>query len=189
MINTFVWCFNFTMMKKIKFSCVVLIFLLCKAGLSLAQNDSLVKVNRVKYQQFRNNKESYEITKADLTGETNENTHSTAYYEGNDLKIIEVIYLAGNGHRQIEYYFDKENLFFALERNQPPDKIIAISKGQENNTENITVIENRYYFYKDKLICWYDNEKKEVDISLEAHSAVGTELIGQAYKMKEKLKK
>jgi hypothetical protein len=147
-------------------------------------------VNRVKYQQNRNNKESYEITKVDLTGEINENTHSTAYYEGNDLKIIEVIYLADIGHRQIEYYFDKGNLFFALERNQPPDKIIAIGKkSNDNNTENYTVTENRYYFYNDKLIRWYDNEKKEVDITSDAHAAVGAALTAQAYKMKEKLKK
>jgi hypothetical protein len=170
-----------------------MMLLLCKAGQSFAQYDSIVKVNRVKYQQIRNDKESFETTKVNLTGETDRNTQATAYYKGDDLKIIEVMRYDASGHKQIEYYFDSGNLFFALERNQPPDEVVVVSKEKNNKKTGIDAnpapTENRYYFYDNKLIRWLDNVKQDVDINTPANAAAGESLVSEAYKMKEKLKK
>jgi hypothetical protein len=172
-----------------RYFAVSIILLLCNVSISSAQNDSVVKVSRVKYQQFRNHKESYEQIKLDLSGEQADNTHATAYYDKNDLKIIEVITLSTAGHHQVEYYFENGNLYFALESNQAADEVIVINKKGKENRPNDVPVENRYYFYNDKLIKWYDNERKEMDVTSQSNSMKGESLITEAYKMKDRLKK
>jgi hypothetical protein len=187
---------NFIIMQKIK--CIsMLILLLCGTALfSVAQYDSIVNVHRVKYQKIHNKLDDYETVKSTFTVESGENVQATAYYEGYDLKFIEVIFLSESGHRQIEYYFENGNLYFVLERDQSSGETITLnSKGTKNNKAGTTasgssgVTENHYYFYEDKLIRWYDNEKKVVDLNAGSNSITGYGLLENAYKMKEKLKK
>ncbi|MEP7169729.1 MAG: hypothetical protein ABI855_10205 [Bacteroidota bacterium] len=175
---------------------IILVLLLCRAGISIAQYDSIVKVNRVKYQQMHNRLEDYETVKSTFIIESGENVQGTAYYEGYDLKIIEVIYLSESGHKQMEYYFENGSLFFVLERKQPSEETVTLYiKGTKNNktgtgaSGNSGKTENRYYFYEDKLIRWYDNERKELDLKVGTNSIVGERLLTDAYKMKERLKK
>ena len=162
----------------------------------MAQYDSIVKVNNVKYQQMHNKLDEYEALKTTFTIEPAENVQATAFYEGYDLKIIEVINMSGSGHRQVEYYFENGNLFFAFERNQAPEGTITMNvKGTKESkpgkaaSESSGVIENRYYFYEDKLIRWYDNERKEKDLNAGTNSIAGERLVADAYKLKERLKK
>src|SRR5258705_7336773 len=133
---------------------------------------------------MRNKLDEYETIKSTFTVETGENVQGTAFYEGDDLKIIEVIYLSESGHRQMEYYFENGNLYFVLERNQPSEGTISLDiKGTKNKKTptaapaNNEVTENRYYFYEDKLIRWYDNERQEIDLNAGTNSFTGEKLI------------
>jgi hypothetical protein len=175
---------------------MILLLLLCGSGLSFAQYDSIVKVNRVKYQQMHNKLDEYKTVKSTFTIGSGENVQGTAYYEGDDLKIIEIIYLSESGHRQIEYYFENGNLFFVWERKQAAEGTITLNaKGTQKNkpaktaTDNSEVPQHRYYFYEDKLIRWYDNEGTELDLNAGTNSIAGEGLVSDAYKMKERLKK
>jgi|GEM_PF-5752711 len=182
------------MIKKMRWMAIMIV-LFCKAEASTAQFDSIVKANRVKYQQVRNKQPEYEQVKTTFTESTG-SVQATAFYEGNDLMIIEVIHFSEGIHKQTEYYFENGYLYFALERAQPPENVITInSKGKDkgktrlSSAANTAVTENRYYFYGDKLIRWYDNEQQVVDLNAGTNSTVGNGLVTEAYKMKERLKK
>jgi hypothetical protein len=173
---------------------IMLSLLLCKAGFALAQYDSIVKANNVKYQQVRNKLDEYEAVKS-VIAQQGENIQRTAYYKGNELEIIEIIYLHESGHRQIEYYFENGNLYFALVRDQTPEETTTLSiNGKKNNNAGANaskphVMENRYYIHEDKLIRWYDNDHKQVDLSIGTNSTAADSLIIEAYKLKEQMKK
>ena len=195
MFRKFVSIFKFYPGEKMRYI-IILLLLLCCSGLSIAQYDSIVKVNRVKYQQMRNKLDEYKTVKSTFTIESGENVQGTAYYEGEDLRIIEIIYLSESGHRQVEYYFENGSLYFALERNQSSEGTITLNvKGTQKNKpgktapDNSEVPKHRYYFYEDKLIRWYDNEGTELDLNAGANAIAGEGLVADAYMMKERLKR
>lgn len=159
--------------------------------------DSIIIDIRAKYKNIRDNLTTYDTTMAEIWGESTEGGQSVAYYDGEDIKLIEVTWFGEMGKRKIEYYFDKGQLFFAFntdyEYNRPIywDEKSAKEFGDNEafDCSKTKVKENRYYFNNGHLIRWLDNYKKEVDLETGTNSSVGNGLIEHSEKMKEKLKK
>jgi hypothetical protein len=182
-------------MKKTNIILTILLFV--SSAISAQSHDSAIKEIRTKYKYIRNNLNSFSLTKTDIWNESTEGGEGKAYFDKNDLKLIEIILYGETGKRIIEYYFDDEKLFFAFEQlfkyNAPIylDKKRAKEEGYDVyfDPDKTTVNENRYYFENEILIQWLDNNKNEIDLTKDSNIKVGQELILHSNKMKEKLKK
>ena len=177
---------------------IILTFILLTSNFLFAQNkDSLVKDIRTKYIEIRANLASYDTTMIEIWNESTEGGQATAYYNHEDLKLIEVVWLGETGKHRIEYYFNDRKLIFAFDQyfeyNRPIywDEKTAKENGDNEvfDPKKTTVKEDRYYFNNEKLFLWLDNDKKEQDLTMGTNSIVGQGLIAHCYKMKEKLKK
>lgn len=165
---------------------------------SYAQStDSLIKDIRKKYQAIRSSLKSYDTVFREEMEESTEGGQITGYYNKKELKHIEAIYFGETGKAEIEYYFDDGLLLFVFEKHYTYNRPVYWDKkwAQEYNDTVIfdcskTVIrEARYYFHKERMIRLMNNEKTEVDLSVEANAAVGQELISHAHNLRKKVKK
>lgn len=163
-----------------------------------AQNkDLLVKEICLKYNDSRAKFDSYDTTMIQIWDESAEGGQAIAYYDNEELKFIEVIWFGETGKRQIEYYFNKGKLIFAYDQyftyNRPiySDSDAGYYNGDNEVFDpNKTIVnEDRYYFENDALFLWLDNDKKEVDWTIENNSISVQSLISHCYKMKDELKK
>ncbi len=159
--------------------------------------DSVFADIKIKYKHIRDNLKSYDTTSTFLMDESTEGGEGTAYYEKGKLKFIDIIYFGETGKAGYEYYFDNEQLFFVLRTdfiyNRP---FYYNEKYMKSNNDSVMfdskktkIMEDRYYFKKEKLIRWLGNDKKEVDFTKEENSKVVQELINHAHKIKDKLRK
>ena len=176
---------------------LIIYVILFGAYSSCAQStDSLIKDIRAKYQTIRSNVKSYDTKSRDEWDESTEGGQIIGYYKKKDLKLIEGFYFGETGKLEIEYYFDNGLLFFVFEKHYTYNRPIYWDEKhmQENNDTVVydprkTKIKlDRYYFHKEKLFRWLDNEK-EVDLSPGTNTHVGQELITRANKLQDKLKK
>lgn len=165
---------------------------------SYAQStDSLINDIRAKYQSIRIHLKSYDTISREELDETAEGGQTNAFYNNTDLKLIEIISYFEMGKYELELYFDRGLLFFAYEKRYKYNRPIYWDKKymQKNNDSATydpkkTVVEQeRYYFHHEKLIRWLDNDKKEVDLSLETSILFGEYLVGHAHKLRDNLKK
>jgi len=129
--------------------------------------------------------------------ESTEGGEAKAYFDGNAIKLIEVLWYGETGKIKVEYYFDNGQLFFALDShfkyNRPIyyDSIMAKENNDNEtfNPEKTTVKENRYYFSNSKLVRWIGDDKKEVDLINGTKNTTGQELIDHSSKIKDQFKK
>jgi hypothetical protein len=157
--------------------------------------DLSIKVIRDKCSHIRNNLDTYVTTKTVFSDESTEGAQGIAFYDCNELKLIEVIWFGEIGKKITEYYFDNGKLIFAFNKafnyNRPIYWDEKIAKENEDNEvfnpKKTSVKEDRFYFRDERLFHWTNNEKKEVDLSLETNSIVGQSLIAHAYKMRTRL--
>jgi hypothetical protein len=177
---------------------IISVYILLSSNFLFAQNkDSLIKDIRIEYSEIRANLDSYDTTMTEIWGESTEGGQATAYYDNEDLKLIEVIRFGETGENQIEYYFNNGELIFSFEQNfkynRPIywDEEIAKENGDNEafDPEKTTVKEDRYYFNNEKLFLWLNYEKKEQDLTMGTNSIVGQGLIAHCYKVKDELKK
>lgn len=182
-------------MKRLIF---ILALLLFNAEMSNAQaSDSLINGIRFKYQVIRNSLEDYNTITTEIWNQSAEGGQGTAYYAGDDLKLIEVIWLGETGKRIVEYYFDNGELIFAFNQefryNRPiywdEQKAKEFGDNEFFDPKKTTIKEDRYYFEREKLIHWLDNKRNEVDLTSGTNLIVGQEVISHALKMKSELKK
>lgn len=125
--------------------------------------DTIIDNIKKQYQFIQKSLNSYETAKIEAP--------ATAYYEGNQIKLIVFGEANKNG---VDYYFSKGQLFFAFDFNYDKDKKIVVS--------------NQYYFSNGKLILWLDNDQKKVDLSLGTNTLVGQGLKAHSSKIKNEFK-
>ena len=178
------------------FNTFVFIFMV-SSSLSAQNKDSTIQDIRVHYNYIRTNLSSFDTTMIDIWDESAEGGQGIAYYENTKLKLIEVVWFGETGKRISQYYYNMGKLIFAFDQvftyNRP------IYWDEKNTTENedkevfdsekTIVKENRFYFDKEVLFLWLDDQKKEVDLTVETNSVVGKELVTHSNKMKADLKK
>lgn len=155
---------------------IILLFLTISfTSISYAQSpDSDINSVRLEYKKIRSNLKSYTSQFLDVMNESTEGGKGIAYYNNNDLKLIEITLFGENGKNIVEYYFKNETLFFVFSQRYNYNMPIYIdektAKGSgfdaafDINKSNIT--ENRYYFKNNEIFLWIDNEKNEVNLGL-----------------------
>jgi len=182
-------------MKKIL---TILTFFVFTIGIINAQTqDSLINDIRAKYKNIKNNLSNYNNVKKDIWGESTEGGEGIAYYDKNDIKLIVLKWFGESGKRIIEYYFDRNKLIFAFDRNFRYNVPIYMDKANAKKNgfteyfdpEKTIILEDRYYFKNENLFLWLDNDKKSVDLTLEPNIKAGKNLIIHSKEMQEKLKK
>lgn len=132
-------------------------------GQTESPTDSILYSVNKQCQFIQDNLKSYDTAKID--------DPATAYYEGNQIKLI----VFGEGEKNgVDYYFSNGQLFF------------AIDYSYDNNKKS--VVSNQYYFSNGKLILWLDNDQKKVDLSLGTNSIAGQGLKAHSSKIKDKFK-
>jgi hypothetical protein len=173
------------MMKQILFILTAFFF---APGLSVAQSaDSIISNIRIKYQDIRNNLKSYDTVSTDLEEGSTEGGEATGYYNGKDIKLIEITYYGEMGKTKLEYYFDNGRLFFVFENrykyNRPIYDTIAF------DPKKTRVTKDRYYFHNEKLVRWLDNNNRKIDLTISTNAIFGEGLTDHAYKLRDSLKK
>lgn len=147
---------------------------------------------RAKYQHIQTHLKDYRTASQDIWGESTEGGKATAHYDhSNVLQRIEVIWFGESGKRLVRYYFDHEQLVFALDQhiyyNRPIywNQSLADEVGDTAlfDPQKSTVIENRYYFNHDQPILWLDNTRHAVDLNIEKNSEQAQAIITHAKKM------
>ena len=182
-------------MKKITTILTICIFTI---GLINGQSqDSLINDIKAKYNYIKNNLSTFNTTKTEIWSESTDGGQGIAYYSNDKLKLIEIIWFGETGKKIVEYCFDNGKLIFAFEQNFKYNRPIYWDKKMaKENSDNeffdpdkTLIIENRYYFNNEDLFLWLDNEKNNVDLTLDNNSTKGQDMISLARIMEEKLKK
>ena len=175
----------------------LMVLILFTGSMFSQSTDSLIKNIRSKYQSIRSNLKSYDTISKEEWEESAEGGEIIGYYGGKDLKFIECVYFGETGRREIEYYFTNRQLFFVFEKHYTYNRpIYWDEKHMKEYNDSVTfdpkktiVKEDRYYFHKEKLIRWLNNEKKEVDLSNGTNINVGKDLVADSYRLRDKIKK
>jgi len=174
------------------------VFLFCIKDCSFAQKaDSMIKEIETKYHLIRDNRNKYDTTSIELLEKSTEGVATTGYFDGQNIKLITIIYFGETGKSELEYYFSMGDLFFAFEKQYKYNRPIYWDKKQmEDNDDTETfdpkktiVSKDKYYFHKEKLFLWLDNQNKEVNLTFGTNKLVGQGLIANAHKIRESFKK
>lgn len=142
------------------------------------------------------NKSDYTTVIVETVDETSEGGEEIAFYDGDDLKAIELNYFGSTGKKTLIYFF-KDNLLLLAEEyhhtyNRPiywNDEIASEFGDHEQFDQSKTTIhEDRYYFKEEVLFLWVNHEGESMDLTMGTHALVGKGLLSHAYTIKEKLK-
>lgn len=167
----------------------VIILALLLFGLELISAQSKEKVLeeiRSEYKTIRNNITSYVKKFPEIELNTTEGGHVTAYFNNKDLKLIEIIEFGETGKNITQYYFKNRKLLFAFDQQYRYNIPIYNEEFDANKT---TIIEDRYYFHKEKLFLWLDTNKNKVDLTVKANKEVGGKIVDYTKELKYELKK
>ena len=115
----------------------------------------------------------------ELMGESTEGGTVESYYQDQGLAKIVANYYGEMGQSIEEYYFSEDKLFFVFSKKLSYDKPMYVEGSKVTKT-----IENRYYFYKDKIVRWLDADKAKVDPS--RFEPKETEILAAIRDLKEK---
>ena len=184
-------------MPPFKVFILALLFPSIACNYCIAQDDNNWVLDiRAKYHEIRGNLYAYDTTELDLWGESTEGGHAVVYYEGHDLKLVEVVWYGETGKHQTDYYLDSMEVIFVFDQNFYYNKPIYWDENRVKETGDnevfdptkTTVQENRYYFNNEKLFLWLDNDKKKQDMNLGKNLRVGVEIIIQFNELLSNLK-
>lgn len=114
----------------------------------------IIKDIKSKYAEFNLNKKKYHILEKDLMGETTEGGFIAAYRDGMDLREIRATYYKETGKLIEEYYFNENDLIFALVQEYFYNKPIG-----EQGSKIASIKEDRFYFNKKSMLKWLENKK------------------------------
>lgn len=142
-----------------------------EVSLTPTEEAAIIKDIRAKFSLINTDLHSYEQRSGDIEEYSTEGGEYTVYYDGEDPLKIEAIYYGEMGRVAIDYYLWDRKVFFVFHQRFSYNSPIYITEdipeqGIEAFDDSKTSIEeNRYYFYKNSLIRWLDNEKNKVDPS------------------------
>ncbi|HLG03636.1 MAG TPA: hypothetical protein VI731_08585 [Bacteroidia bacterium] len=147
--------------------------------------DSIIVVIKEKYKHIRDNLQSYDTTETAIWDQSSEGGEVIGYFENDSLVLIEITYFGETGKTGLEFYFEKGQLIFVLDKHYEYNRPITDTVMFDPNKTKIT--EDRYYFYQAQLIRWLDNDKNEVDLTAGTNALVGMSLIAHANKIRDQL--
>jgi hypothetical protein len=101
-----------------------------------------------------------EIFEKNIEGESTEGGSVKAYKHNNEIiKIVYSVY-GEMGKATDEYYFENGKLIFVFTQEFQYNMPMYMEESKISKT-----IENRYYFYNEKLFLWLDPDKNEIDLN------------------------
>jgi hypothetical protein len=83
------------------------------------------------------------------------------YFKKNNLKKVSEFFDWGNGKTINEYYYNNNELFFAFEQN------VRYEDSSEENHKIKESLENRYYFHKNSMVLWINEQNKKLELSMD----------------------
>jgi len=151
-----------------------------------------IKKIKKSYKEIVKNKDSYINKSTDLMGGSSEGGHAIAYFEDNNIRLIDVTWYGEMGKTARSYYYKNEKLFFIFEEIYTYNAPIYYDKeaAKEDNSvaffddKKTTRLENRYYYKNNELIRVLDHTKKEQNLSLIETKENGNRLLKEAFDLK-----
>ncbi len=143
--------------------------------------EELISDIREKFGAINYNINSYTKVKKDVMEESTEGGELEGYFKNTELRKMITTYYGEMGKLIEEYYLWDDQLFFVFTHEHYYDKPMHMEGSKVSK-----INENRYYFYKDKLVRWLDPQKKKVAKS--KFTEKGTEILQKSKKLKEKVK-
>lgn len=114
---------------------------------------------REMFSKINKQAETAEIVEKEMMEESAEGGQLKAYKHDGKIIKLKMLAFGETGRATKEYYFEKEKLIFAFTKEEYYDRPMYVEGAKISKT-----LENRYYFYNEKLFKWLDPEKKEVDL-------------------------
>jgi len=177
------------MIKKLILVIVCVLFSLSSFSQSIKPNIKEIKKN---YKEVVKNKNSYFKKSQDLTGGSSEGGQVIAYFEDNNIRLIDVSWFGEMGKTTRSYYYKNEQLFFIFEQIYTYNAPIYYDKetAKEDNSveffdnKKTTRLENRYYYKNNELIRVLDHAKKQQNLNLKDTKENGDRLLKEASDLK-----
>lgn len=142
-------------MKKITFLAFLLILLLGIKAQTTEEDQ--VKQIREWFANTNNNKVKYDTKSFDMPDQATEGATLTAFYDGNQIVLLEAEYYGESGNFKSYHYFWNGMLFFVFTVRE-----VYSSHIMDPNNKVASKEENRYYFWEGKMIRWLDPQKNKV---------------------------
>ncbi|WP_299892519.1 hypothetical protein [uncultured Lacinutrix sp.] len=160
-------------------------------------NDEIINNFKKEYDQIKDCLYNYDKKVINSANESNEGKQIIGYYDKNNIKLIEVLSFGETGKRKIEYYFNKEQLFFVYDSDYRYNRPIYWNEKEakkNNDSESFdikktTSSEDMYYFYNGQLIRWIRPNGKYGDSKLAYYKNLEIQIPNHANEMKKKLNK
>jgi hypothetical protein len=121
-----------------------------------SEEDIIADIKK-QFTEINQSTNSYDVNVVEILGESTEGGELKSYTQNGELKKMVVSYFGEMGKLVEEYYFFKEQLFFAFIQRYSYDKPIYVEHSKVEKIE-----EERYYFHKDKLVRWLNPDKEQV---------------------------
>ncbi|MBS1660030.1 MAG: hypothetical protein JST68_03155 [Bacteroidetes bacterium] len=129
-------------------------------GASRAQDSVAIYISRIRAEYQRINSMSLKKVRVEEKNEASEGGEVFKYYSGDSLMKMTSSYMGAIGRQGSDYYFSGGELVFELVTDYHYDGYMT---GKIKRKE-----ENRYYFYRRKLIRWINEKGKIVNKKLYA---------------------
>lgn len=179
----------------------ILILLIIGTGQCLAQSkDSITNEITIRCPKIDSLRSYYEITMKDYDDGSVLGGQVTTVYDEKSVRLIELY----TESRNIRYYFENEQLIYAVEtktirKNQTnidSSKVNGLGDSLNIDNYNSNTIQDLYFFKDQKLINYIVHEEKEYDRLFSKDSQIKKAMIeataermkSEAYKLKEKYK-
>ena len=181
-------------MRKMKKS-LILIILLLSFKLVLAQSNAQVLIES-EFELIQTNLGTYKKVISETNLKSTEGNEIIAFYSCDKLKLIRTTGFGETGKIITDFYFKNEKLIFVLDQrfeyNRPiywDEKIAKENSDNEIYDPNKTKINtDKYYFEKEILFLWLDNDKNKIDLTLGTNTLIGKGLIAHMNKLRSELK-
>jgi hypothetical protein len=118
-----------------------------------SDTSAIIKKIRLDFSTINSRLTSYKKKSKDVFDMSAEGGEVTGYYDKALLVKLHSVFYGETGKVEIDYYFNKEGLFFLYKKETFYDKPIYVKGFKIKNIE-----ENRFYFYKNELIRWLVNK-------------------------------
>lgn len=180
------------MIAAMKRLSICILLLLCSSGFAFTQDNGEEDEIHEQFMDAHNKSKAIhdslatydkkELTKYGTAGlET-----TTAFYDGKNLKKLQVLSWNKLGKHILDFYFDEGEMIFAFDQQEitPRDETGNILEDSDNPTVKPEMVENRYYYHNGELLFWLDKNQNTGDLKKDNNAQILEDILSL---MEEKL--
>jgi hypothetical protein len=148
-------------MISIKKKVVLIILLVANSWIQcISQDNDELRIKQIEteYEKIDRDVKKFRMAQEDVNDRSEEGGILIKYYDGQILRKAVLTLFGETGQSTTEYYFLNGNLIFAKEQIDMYTGPLDASKGEIESTET-----NKFYFNREKLIQWIDNDDEKVN--------------------------